>query len=68
MIECFFTGCDNEATHKIVDAVENPRQFNGKMICKEHQEHRELLKAEPKDEPEKKEKKEAKKRKKGVTK
>jgi len=68
LTDCVFTECEQEAVHKIKDAVENPKDWNGKMICKEHQTYRELLKAEPKDEPEKKEKKEPKKRKKGVTK
>ena len=69
LTECAFTECEQEAVHKITDAVDFPKEWNGKKICKEHKELRELLKAEPKpDEPEKKEKKEAKKRKKGVTK
>ena len=47
--------CDNKAVHTITDAVENPKEFNGKKICKEHQTYRELLKAEPKEDTKKEE-------------
>ena len=55
MTECFMLDCDNKAVHTITDAVENPKEFNGKKICKEHQTYRELLKAEPKEDTKKEE-------------
>ena len=48
MTVCFMLGCENEAVHKIDDAEEFPKLFNGKKICKECQGNRELLKT---DEP-----------------
>ena len=43
-------GCKNEAVHKIDDAEQFPKLFNGKKICEECQGNRELLKKEPEEE------------------
>ena len=47
LTQCAFTDCEQKAVHKITDAITNPKIWNGKIICEEHQRYRELLKKEP---------------------
>jgi hypothetical protein len=54
LTQCAFTDCEQKAVHKITDATADPKVWNGKMICEEHQLYRELLKKEPEDEEESK--------------
>jgi hypothetical protein len=51
---CAFSFCEEKAVHVITDAVEFPDEWNGKKICKEHKELRELCKYEPDQEEDKK--------------
>lgn len=45
--ECAFIDCHDEAVHTIDDAIEYPKIWNGKRICKYHKDVRELMKQEP---------------------